>query len=294
MEARARATAAVALAGKIPRVETRSAIVTRVIAAVLLALLWSGAQAATFDQSTWDAMLKAHVSSIRNGQSTQVDYAAFARDRSQLKQYLAGVSGVTQAEFDRWEPPAQLAFLINAYNAFTIDLVLTGYPDVASIKDLGSLLRSPWKKRFIPLLGDTGSLDDIEHGLIRGSGRYAEPRVHFALNCASIGCPALRPEAFSGERLDAQLEDAATVFLSDRTRNRLEGKALQVSSIFKWYRGDFEKGWRGADNLAGFFLLYRQPLGLDDNAANRLKAGEIKIDFLDYDWRLNGKTTRTP
>jgi len=275
-------------------VETRSAIVTRVIAAVLLALLWSGAQAATFDQSTWDAMLKAHVSSIRNGQSTQVDYAAFARDRSQLKQYLAGVSGVTQAEFEHWEPPAQLAFLINAYNAFTIDLVLTGYPDVASIKDLGSLLRSPWKKRFIPLLGDTRSLDDIEHGLIRGSGRYNEPRVHFALNCASIGCPALRPEAFGGERLDGQLEDAATAFLSDRTRNRLEGKALQVSSIFKWYRGDFEKGWRGADNLAGFFLLYRQPLGLDDNAANRLKAGEIKIDFLDYDWRLNGKTTRTP
>jgi len=268
--------------------------VIRAIVVALLALLGFGAQAAAFDQSTWDGLLKANVVSIRNGQATQVDYAAFARERSQLKQYLAGVSAVTAPEFERWEPSAQLAFLINAYNAFTIELVLTGYPDVASIKDLGSLLRSPWKKRFIPLLGDTRSLDDIEHGLIRGSGRYTEPRVHFALNCASIGCPALRPEAFTAERLDAQLEEAATAFLSDRTRNRLDGKALQVSSIFKWYRGDFEKGWRGADTLAKFFLLYRQPLGLDDNAASRLKAGEIKIDFLDYDWRLNGKTTRTP
>jgi len=268
--------------------------VIRLIVVGLLALLYSGVQAAAFDQSAWDGLLKAHVSSLRNGQATQVDYAAFARERNQLKQYLAGVSGVTTSDFERWEPPAQLAFLINAYNAFTVELVLTGYPDVASIKDLGSLLRSPWKKRFIPLLGDTRSLDDIEHGLIRGSGRYNEPRVHFALNCASIGCPALRAEAFTGERLDAQLEDAAHAFLSDRTRNRLDGKALQVSSIFKWYRGDFEKGWRGADNLAMFLLLYRQPLGLDDNAANRLRAGEMKIHFLDYDWGLNGKTTRTP
>ena len=266
----------------------------RLTAALLVALLSSGVRAAALDQSAWDSLLKAHVISIRNGQATQVDYAAFAAERNQLKQYLAGVSGVTLPEFDSWPPPAQLAFLINAYNAFTIELVLTGYPDVASIKDLGSVLRSPWKKRFIPLLGETRSLDDIEHDLIRGSGRYAEPRVHFALNCASIGCPALRPEAFTGERLDAQLEKAANAFLSDRTRNRLDGKALQVSSIFKWYRGDFEKGWRGADNLASFFLLYREALGLDDNAANRLKAGQIKIEFLEYDWRLNAKTTRTP
>jgi hypothetical protein len=268
--------------------------VIRLIVAVLSALLCCSVQAAAFDQSAWDGLLKAHVSSIRTGQATQVDYAAFAAERNQLKQYLASVSGVTAPEFERWQPPAQLAFLINAYNAFTIELVLSGYPDVASIKDLGSLLRSPWKKRFIPLLGDTRSLDDIEHGLIRGSGRYAEPRVHFALNCASIGCPALRPEAFTAERLDAQLEQATNAFLSDRTRNRLDGKALQVSSIFKWYRGDFEKGWRGADNLASFFVLYREPLGLDDDAARRLKASEIKIDFLDYDWRLNGKTPRAP
>jgi len=265
--------------------------VIRLGMAILLALHWMSVQAAGLDQSAWDGLLKKHVTSLHSGQATEVDYAGFAADRSQLKQYLASVSGVAPAEFDRWDKPSQLAFLINAYNAFTVELVLTRYPDVKSIKDLGSLLRSPWKKSFIPLLGDTRSLDDIEHGLIRGSGRYAEPRIHFAVNCASIGCPALRPEAYAGERLEAQLEDAARGFLADRTRNRLDGNTLKVSSIFKWYRGDFEKGWRGADSLAGFFVLYRQSLALDEGAANRLKAGAIGIEFLDYDWRLNSKAS---
>ncbi len=260
--------------------------------AIFFALQGAIAQAAAFDQSAWDALLKKHVTSLHDGRATQVDYAGFAADRSLLKQYLAAVSAVAPAEFDRWDRPAQLAFLINAYNANTVELILTAYPDVASIKDLGSLLRSPWKKRFISLLGESRSLDDIEHGLIREAGHYAEPRIHFAVNCASIGCPALRPEAYVGERLDAQLEDAAKSFLSDRTRNRLEGNALKVSSIFKWYRSDFEKGWRGANNLAGFFVLYRQPLELDDGAVNRLKAGKIDFDFLDYDWRLNSKDSR--
>lgn len=264
----------------------------RIALVMLLALQCAVAQAAAFDQSAWDALLRKHVTALRNGQATQVDYAGFAADRAQLKQYLAAVSAVAPAEFDRWDRTAQLAFLINAYNANTVELILTAYPDVASIKDLGSLLRSPWKKRFIPLLGETRSLDDIEHGLIREAGRYAEPRIHFAVNCASIGCPALRPEAFLGDRLDAQLEDATRSFLSDRTRNRTQGNALKVSSIFKWYRSDFEKGWRGADTLARFFVLYRQSLDLDDAAVNRLKAGKMTIDFLDYDWRLNSKDSR--
>ena len=114
------------------------------------------------------------------------------------RKYLAATSAVSRAEFDRWVPADQLAFLVNAYNAWTVQLVLQGYPKIASIRDLGSLLQSPWKKRFVPLLGETRSLDEIEHSLIRGSGRYREPRAHFALNCASVGCPALRPEAYVG------------------------------------------------------------------------------------------------
>jgi hypothetical protein len=257
--------------------------------ALLLALPWTVAQADGFDHSAWDALLKKHVTMLRSGQASEVDYAGFSTDRGQLKQYLASVSSVTPAQFDRWDRASRLAFLINAYNAYTVELILTGYPDVKSIKDLGSLLRSPWKKRFAPLLGETRSLDDVEHGLIRGSGRYAEPRIHFAVNCASIGCPALRPEAYVGERLETQLEEATGSFLEDRTRNRLEGNTLKVSSIFKWYQSDFEKSWRGSETLAGFLAHYRKALGLDESTASQLREGKIAIDFLDYDWRLNAK-----
>ncbi len=258
----------------------------------LQGLLFNMPAQAAIDHSSWDSLLKKHVVSISGGQGTQVDYAGFMADRGQLKQYLSMTSGVTRAEFDGWNKSGQLAFLINAYNAWTVELILTAYPKLTSIKDLGSLFQSPWKKRFIPLLGETRSLDDIEHNLIRGSGRYNDPRIHFAVNCASIGCPALRPEAYLPERLEDQLEDAATLFLSDRSRNRLDGDSLKVSSIFKWYREDFEKGWRGANRLEKFFLLYKKPLGLDDAAASRLASGGIAIEFLDYDWRLNATAGR--
>ncbi len=85
--------------------------------------------------------------------------------------------------------------MINAYNAYTVRLILIRHPNLESIKDLGSLFQSPWQQGFVPPLGQTRSLDDIEHGMIRGSGRYRDPRIHFGVNCASIGCPALRPEA---------------------------------------------------------------------------------------------------
>lgn len=268
----------------------------RLIMNVLMLLLGAvfafPAQAAGFDHTTWDTLLKKHVVALRGGQATQVDYAGFTADRSQLKQYLAQSSGVARVDFDRWRKREQLAFLINVYNAWTVELVLTGYPDVASIKDLGSFLQSPWKKSFIPLLGETRSLDDVEHGLIRGSGRYNDPRIHFAVNCASIGCPALRAEAFVADRLDTQLEESAKSFLSDRTRNRLDGNTLKVSSIFKWYREDFEKGWRSANSVQQFFAVYHQSLGLDADAVKRLSAGEMSIEFLDYDWRLNAKSVR--
>ena len=245
---------------------------------------------ADVSHATWDALLKKHVVSLRGGQATQVNYNAFRADQAQLKQYLQMLAQVKPAEFERWDKPAQLAFLINAYNAATVDLVLSGDANLKSIKDLGSLLRSPWKREFVPLLGQTRSLDQIEHGLIRGSGRYNEPRIHFAVNCASVGCPALRPEAFVGAKLDAQLEDATRKFLADKTRNRLNAGQLEVSSIFKWYREDFEKGFRGTKTLGQFLGLYSQSLSLNPQQSQALAQGKLKIDFLPYDWNLN----RTP
>jgi len=258
---------------------------------VLLALQCLVAQAAGFDHSTWDGLLKKHVVPLRGGHASQVNYAGMSADHSQLNAYLAKLSAVTRTEFDGWDKATQLVYLINVYNAYTVELVLTGYPKVASIKDLGTFLQSPWKKSFFQLLGEKRSLDDVEHGLIRGSGRYNEPRVHFAANCASIGCPALRAEAYVSERLDSQLEDATKAFLSDRSRNRLEGDALKVSSIFKWYRDDFEKGWRGAKSLADFLLLYRQSLELTDAAISGLAEDHLPVEYLDYDWRLNSTTS---
>jgi hypothetical protein len=136
-------------------------------------------------------------------------------------------------------------------------------------------------------LGEKRSLDDIEHGLIRGSGRYNDPRIHFAVNCASIGCPALRNQAYRGDILEAQLEEATVLFLSDKSRNRLSEGSLQISSIFKWYREDFERGWRGAATLPQFLALYKDSLGLGDAETDELASGNITIAFLDYDWKLN-------
>src|SRR6185312_11632620 len=114
----------------------------QLVLALLLALSWTVAQAEGFDHSQWDALLKQHVTTLRNGQASEVDYAGFVADRARLEQYLASLSAVTPAQFERWDRAAQLAFLINAYNAYTVELILSGYPGVKSIKDLGSLLRS--------------------------------------------------------------------------------------------------------------------------------------------------------
>lgn len=268
------------------------------VALLLFALLFTVSIAAhAFDHAPWDGLLKRHVSSTSDGQSTQVDYVGFKLERGALKQYLASTSNVSRADFDAWSASEQLAFLINAYNAWTVELVLTGYPGIDSIKDLGSFFQSPWKKSFIPLLGERRSLDDIEHGLIRGSERYNDPRIHFAVNCASIGCPALRAEAYVGSRLDAQLDDATQRFLQDKSRNRVSDGRIKVSSIFKWYRQDFEQGWRGAHSLGAFLALYRAPLGLNATLAADLASGaaasKVGIDFLDYDWRLNAARAST-
>lgn len=254
----------------------------------LLVGLTGKLQAQGLDSAVWDSLLKKHVQVLRDGQASAVDYAGFLADHAALQSYLVRTSKVTRPEFDRWSNPEQLAFLINVYNAWTLELVLTGYPGIKSIKDLGSFIQSPWKKRFIPLLGESRSLDDIEHGLIRGSGRYNDPRIHFAVNCASVGCPALLAEAYVANRLNVQLEDATQKFLSDRTRNRIESDVLKVSSIFKWYGADFEKGWRGAITLGQFLALYSGALGLNVDTAGQLSSGKRGIEFLDYDWRLNG------
>jgi len=261
----------------------------RFLISMMLIMLTTNSYAELPDHQEWDTLLKKHVSLLRGGQASEVDYAGMARDHEALQAYLERISHVSLAQFDLSSTRDQLAFLINAYNAGTVELVLTEYPNLKSIKDIGSLFRSPWEKEFVVLLGETRSLDDIEHGLIRGSNRYEDPRIHFAVNCASIGCPALRNEAYSGAKLDDQLQDQVQLFLSDRSRNRLQNGDLQVSPIFKWYREDFERGWMGFQSLQQFFSQQSALLGLSQDEVRRLNTGQIEIEYLDYDWRLNGR-----
>ncbi|PIQ32883.1 MAG: DUF547 domain-containing protein [Zetaproteobacteria bacterium CG02_land_8_20_14_3_00_50_9] len=243
----------------------------------------------TFDHSEWDQLLHQHVVPLHEGRASVVDYAGLVRDHTTLKSYLTRLSRIEKTSFDQWPRDTQLAFLINAYNAWTVELVLSGYPDIESIKDMGSLFTSPWRKSFIPLFGKSLSLDDIEHGLLRGSGRYNDPRVHFAVNCASLGCPALRAEAYRAETLEVQLAEQTQLFLSDRRRNRFENNTLRVSAIFKWYREDFEQGWKGIASLPAFFIAHAAALGLSSEDIHALQTGQISIEYLDYDWHLNAK-----
>lgn len=243
-----------------------------------------------FDHGRWNLLLSKHVIVSADGLSTTVDYASLGVNREPLQSYLEETAKVSRASFDVWETPDQLAFLINLYNAATVELILDnmGSSDpIGSIRDIGSLFTSAWELERVALFGDLVTLDAIEHDMIRGWGRYNEPRIHFAVNCAAIGCPALRAEAYTGDALEAQLEDATRKFLSDRSRNYFDGRRLRLSSIFKWYREDFERGWGGSRALGEFVSRYSSELGLSIEHRNELARGDLGIRFLSYDWGLN-------
>ncbi len=170
-----------------------------------------------------------------------------------------------------------------------IELVLTRYPDIKSVWDFGKTFNNPFRKRFVRLFGRDYSLDMIEHDTIRAKGVYDEPRIHFALNCAFIGCPNLREEAYVGGCLEAQLEEQTRRFLADRSRNRYNpgAQALEVSEIFKWYREDFESGYKGIRSREQFFAQYAAQLSDVPEHQQRMRVRKMEIRHLDYDWNLN-------
>lgn len=245
------------------------------------------ADAPVFDRghAAWTALLSKHVHWNAERTATRVDYDGFQHDRRELDAYLASLASVTPAQYQSWPWPDREALLINAYNAATVQLILTKYPDLASIKDLGGWFSSPWRQPFVILLGQTRSLDDIEQVLLRGAPEYRDPRAHFAVNCASLGCPALRDEAYVGSRLDGQLEDQARRFLRDRNRNRFDraDRRMLVSYIFDWYAVDFHR----VGGVGGFLAGYADALGMTTAETADLRAGRIGIDYLPYDWSLN-------
>ena len=282
----------IAMRSKLPNHERRAFVAGLSLALIgVTGLALAQSPAASFDHrhGAWDALLKQHVMVAASGNASTLRYAALQAQRPALKAYLDTLSAVSAASYGAWSRSQQLAFLINAYNAFTVELILTRYPDLKSIKDLGGFLQSPWKKKFFQLLGQERSLDEVEHEMIRAPGVFDDPRIHVAVVCASIGCPMLRNEAFVAERLDAQLDDALRRFLSDRSRNRFDASSgtLSVSKIFDWYRKDFERGHKGYDSLQTLFARHAEALGATPQSQAEIRAGRYKLAFLDYDWALN-------
>lgn len=256
-----------------------------------LLLLFSAVSLAqtTVPAAGWNNLLQKNVKVIDDGHAAQVDYAGMRGDQAQLDAYTHQLSAVTAAQFHGWNKNQQKAFLINAYNAFTVQLVLTRWPKLSSIKDLGGLFSSPWKIDFFTLLGSRSTLDQIEKRL--RSADYADPRVHFALNCASISCPMLRNEAYVAEKLDHQLDDAMDQFLADHSRNRYDPHSdeLQVSKIFDWYASDFKAA--PYHSVTGLLALHAKQLSDDPKVVARIQAQKVDISYLPYDWHLNKWTT---
>ena len=254
-------------------------------------LTWANASFAQLSSSfdhqyaAWEVLLKKHVKWLPDNKQSRVNYKGFAADRADLKKQLDAFSAVPKADFDKFTRPQQMAFLVNAYNAFTIEHILSKYPNLKSIKDLGSIVSSAWKKKFFTLLGEERNLDWIEHEQLRPL--YSEPRIHVAVNCASIGCPALFPEAFTAARMDAMLDDGMARFMGDPTRNRMASGKLEVSQIFKWFKEDFEKGNKGFAKLEDVFAKYADQLTDVPADREKLRAKTVAVSNLEYDWSLN-------
>lgn len=209
-------------------------------------------------------------------------------DTKKLNIYLKSLSKVSKKEFNSFTKDQQLAFLINAYNAFTIKLIKKNYP-LKTIKSIGSIFKSAWKIRFINFLGDKVHLDNIEHDMIRKN--FNEPRIHFAVNCASIGCPSLLNRVFIADRLEIQLSKVEKDFLTDFKKNRVDHKnnKIYLSKIFKWYGKDFTKNYGTLNNY--IIKFFKKTEGKKNIKLDKLQ--KYSIEWTYYNWDLNEKKSKS-
>jgi len=221
------------------------------------------------DHKEWTALLQKHVT-VKGF----VDYKGFIKDSLKFNKYLETL--ISNRPTDNWSKNAQLAYWINVYNAFTVKIVADNYP-VESIKDIKKgipFVNSVWDIKFISFKDGMMDLNEVEHGILRK--QFNEPRIHFAINCASISCPPLLNEAFVAEKLETQLTKMSKAFLADTDRNIITQNKLQLSKIFSWFKGDFVKN----QTLIDFLNLYA-PVKISDDA---------EIESLPYNWTLNEVT----
>ncbi len=215
----------------------------------------------------WDKLVQKHVT-----ETGVVNYQGFIADSVALSVYIKLLSS-SHPNTKNWSEKERLAYWINAYNAFTVKLIIDHYP-IKSIKDIKSgipFVNSVWDIKFINIEGATYDLNNIEHSILRK--RFEEPRIHFAINCASVSCPRLRTEAFFPETLEAQLTDQAHYFLKNPVKNIITQDKIQLSKIFSWFKGDFTKQGSLID-----FLNQYAPVKINP---------DTQKESLDYNWNLN-------
>lgn len=206
----------------------------------------------------WSTLLQKNVNT--NG---DVNYKAFVNDKKELEAYLTLLQKNAPAK--NWSKNDKLAYYINLYNAGTVKLIIDNYP-TKSIKDI----KSPWDKDVVAIGNKMYSLGYVEHKVLR---KMNEPRIHFAINCASYSCPKLVNKAFLAATMDAQLETAAVDFIADKKRNVISANKIELSEIFKWFKSDFTEN----TTLIGFINKYSETQVSDD----------AKVKYIDYNWSLN-------
>jgi len=215
----------------------------------------------TISHDSWDKLLQKHVNNRGN-----VNYAGFKADMAQLQSYLDKLSA--NAPQKSWTRDEKLAYWINAYNAYTVKLIVDNYP-LSSITDLHG--GKPWDVKWIKLGNQTYSLNNIENDIIRP--RFKDARIHFAVNCAAASCPPLHNRAFTAEKLNSQLDQLSRSFINNSAYNTINSNKVEISKIFDWYREDF------GSSLAGYLNKYSNT-SINENAT---------VNFKEYDWSLNNQ-----
>lgn len=249
----------------------------------------------SFDQShsIYDSVLKKYV---KNG---RVDYKGFKASEEEFDTYLRDLGSVSERDYTNWSQEEKLAFWINAYNAFTIKAVIDNYPikgSVFSIYPRNSILQidGVWDKLQFQAVGKTVTLEEIEHEILRK--QFNEPRIHFAIVCASLGCPDLRSEAYSADIINEQLESAAIEFVNNPEKGvkiNTADKVVKISKIFKWFGEDFIQGFGNTELFKDIDIKERAVFNFIRNHVESqeerafLESNQFKISYLNYDWILN-------
>lgn len=235
--------------------------VTGTVVLLLMSLfLFAGVSEPKIDHTPWDQLLQKHVSSNGN-----VNYEGFKSDIDRLNNYLVSISKI-KPNTD-WSRNETMAYWINAYNAYTIKLMLNNYP-LKSIMDING--GKAWDLKFVEIEGEKYSLDNIEHDILRA--KYFDSRIHFAVNCASISCPKLSNTAYFAEGLDQKLEKAAKEFINNSAQNTISSNKASVSKLFDWYKDDFTKNGTVKEYI---------------NKYSTTKLTTDKISYKEYNWNIN-------